>query len=83
MEHDKFDVVLQFGQLDYSNGWYAYKYLDNEHYGVEIIKHNVSAEEAQRYVEMHRWDHIDEKERENYHLKNFKASLFWTIAQED
>lgn len=83
MSEGKFDVVLQYGQLDYSNGWYAYKYLKNEHYGVEIIKHNVSAEEAQRYVEFHRWDHIDEKERENSHLENFKAALFWTIAQEE
>ena len=83
MSEGKFDVVLQFGQLDYSNGWYATKYLDNEHYGVEIIKHNLSAEEAQRYVEMHRWDHVYKKEDENSHLKNFQASLFWTIAQED
>lgn len=83
MSEGKFDVVLQFGQLDYSNGWYAYKYLDNEHYGVEIIKHNVSAEEAQQYVVSHRWEHIDKKMRENSHLENFKATCFWTNAQED
>ena len=32
MKHDKFDVVLQFGQLDTST-WLASKYLSNEHYG--------------------------------------------------
>ena len=41
MKHDKFDVVLQFGQLDTST-WLASKYLSNEYYGWEIIKHNVS-----------------------------------------
>ena len=82
MAEEKFDVVLQFGQLDMST-WYASKYLDNEHYGVEIIKHNVTAEEAQRYLEFHKWDHIYKKEDENAHLENFHASCFWTIAQED
>ena len=82
MKHDKFDVVLQFGPLD-MDSWFASKYLDNEHYGVEIIKHNVSAEEAQQYVASHKWDHIDKKERENYHIKNFHATCFWTNAQED
>ena len=80
MEHDKFDVVLQFGQLDMSTG-FASEYLDNEHYGVEIIKHNVTAEEAQQYVASHKWDHIDKKMRENSHVKYFHASCFWTIAQ--
>ena len=65
MSKCKFDVVLQFGQLDMSS-WMASKYLSNEHYGVEILKHNVSAEEAQRYLEFHKWDHIDEKMKENY-----------------
>ena len=60
MKHDKFDVVLQFGQLDTST-WLASKYLSNEHYGWEIIKHNVSAEEAQQYVKSHKWDLIDKK----------------------
>ena len=60
MKYDKFDVVLQFGQLDMST-WLASKYLSNEHYGWEIIKHNVSAEEAQQYVESHKWDLIDKK----------------------
>jgi hypothetical protein len=82
MSEAKFDVVLQFGQLDMSS-WMASKYLDNEHYGVEILKHNVSAEEGQRYLDFHRWDHIYEKEDENSHLENFHASCFLTLAQED
>ena len=82
MSEGKFDVVLQFGQLDMSS-WFASKYLDNEHYGVEIIKHNVTAEEAQRYLEFHKWDHINEKMEENSHVKDFYASCFLTIAQED
>jgi hypothetical protein len=82
MSEGKFDVILQFGQLDMST-WYAYKYLHNEHYGVEIIKHNVSAEEAQRYVELHKWNHIDKKMKENSHVKDFHASCFWTLAQGD
>jgi hypothetical protein len=82
MEHHKFDVVLQFGQLDMSTG-FASKYLDNEHYGVEILKHNVSAEEAQLYLASHKWDHIDKKMRENYHVKDFYATCFWTIAEKD
>lgn len=32
MKHDKFDVVLQFGQPDTST-WLPSKYLSNEHYG--------------------------------------------------
>ena len=40
MSEEKFDVVLQFGQLD-MRSWMASKYLDNKHDGVEIIKHNV------------------------------------------
>ena len=60
MKHDKFDVVLQFGQLDTST-WLASKYLSNEYYGWEIIKHNVSVEEAQQYVKSHKWDLIDKK----------------------
>lgn len=82
MKHDKFDVVLQFGQLDMSS-WFASKYLDNEHYGVEIIKHNVTAKEAEQYVEFHKWNHIDKKMRENSHVKDFYATCFLTIAQED
>ena len=80
MVEEKFDVVLQFGQLDMST-WYASKYLDNEHYGVEIVKHNVTAEEAQRYLEFHKWDHINEKMEENSHVKDFYATCFWTLAQ--
>jgi hypothetical protein len=57
--------------------------LDNEHYGVEILKHNVSAEEAQRYLEFHKWDHIDEKMKENSHVKDFYATCFWCLAQKD
>ncbi len=82
MKHNKFDVVLQFGQLDMSTG-FVYKYLDNEHYGVEIIKHNVSAEEAQQYIASHRWEHVYKKEAENGDVKNFHASCFWTLAEED
>jgi hypothetical protein len=82
MSEGKFDVVLQFGQLDMSTG-FASKYLDNEHYGVEIIKHNVTPEEAQRYLEFHKWEHIDEKMRENSHVKDFYATCFWSLAQED
>ena len=82
MAEGKFDVVLQFGQLDMSS-FMASKYLDNEHYGVEIIKHNVSVEEAQRYLALHKWEHIYKKEAENGDVKNFHASCFWTLAQED
>ena len=82
MESSKCDVVLQFGQL-VMNSFMASKYLDNEHYGVEIIKHNVTPEEAQRYLASHKWEHIYKKESENAHLKNFHASCFWTLAQED
>ena len=82
MSEVKCDVVLQFGQLDMST-WYASKYLDNEHYGVEILKHNVSQEEAMRYLDFHKWDHIDEKMQENSHVKDFYATCFWTLAQED
>ena len=82
MSKVKCDVVLQFGQLDMSS-WIASKYLDNEHYGVEIIKHNVSPEEAQQYIASHRWEHVYKKEAENGDVKNFHASCFWTIAQED
>ena len=82
MKLDKFDVVLQFGQLDTST-WFASKYLSNEHYGWEIIKHNVTAEEAQRYLEFHKWDHIDKKMMENSHVKDFYATMFWTNAQGD
>lgn len=82
MSEVKCDVVLQFGQLDMST-WYASKYLDNEHYGVEILKHNVSQEEAMRYLDFHKWDHIDEKMKENSHVKDFYATCFWTLAQED
>ena len=80
MSEGKFDVVLQFGQLNMST-WYASKYLDNEYYGIEIIKHNVSAEEAQCYLEFHKCDHINEKMEENSHVKDFYASCFWTNAQ--
>lgn len=82
MSDGKFDVVLQFGQLDMSTG-FASKYLDNEHYGVEIIKHNVTAKEAQRYLAFHKWEHIEKKMRENSHVKDFYATCFWTLAQED
>ena len=82
MSEVKCDVVLQFGQLDMST-WYASKYLKNEHYGVEIIKHNVSREEELRYLEFHKWDHIDEKMQENSHVKDFYATCFWTLAQKD
>lgn len=82
MSESKFDVVLQFGQLDISTG-FAYKYLDNEHYGVEILKHNVTAEEAKRYLEFHKWSHIDKKMRENSHVKDFYTTCFWTLAQGD
>ena len=80
MSEVKFDVVLQFGQLDMSS-WMASEYLDNEHYGVEIIKHNVSEEEAQQYLDSHRWEHIYKKEAENGDVKNFHASCFLTLAQ--
>ena len=82
MTEDKFDVVLQFGQIDMSSG-FASKYLDNEHYGVEIIKHNVSAKEAEQYLESHKWDHIDKKMIENSHVKDFYATCFLTLAQEE
>lgn len=82
MSEGKFDVVLQFGQLD-MNSFMASKYLDNEHYGVEIIKHNVSAEEAKQYVMSHGMNHVYEKEGENSHVKNFYATCFWSLAQED
>lgn len=80
MSEDKFDVVLQFGQLDMSS-WFASKYLKNEHYGVEIIKHNVPAKEAEQYLESHKWDHIDKKMRENSHVKDFYATCFLTLAK--
>lgn len=82
MSDVKYDVVLQFGQLDMSS-WMASKYLDNEHYGVETIKHNLTAKEAQKYVESHKWEHIDKKIRENFHIKDFYVSCFLTLAQED
>ena len=82
MSEVKFDVVLQFGQLDMSS-WFASKYLDNEHYGVEILKHNVTEEEAQRYLFFHKWDHIDEKMEENSHVKDFYATCFFCLAQKD
>ena len=82
MSEAKFDVVLQFGQLDMSS-WFASKYLDNEHYGVEILKHNVTEEEAQRYLFFHKWDHIDEKMKENSHVKDFYATCFLTLAHKD
>lgn len=82
MSESKFDVVLQFGQLD-MNSFLASKYLDNEHYGVEIIKHNVTAKEAQQYLASHKWDHIDKKMKENSHVKDFYATCFWSLAQED
>ena len=82
MSEGKFDVVLQFGQLDMSS-FMASKYLDNEHYGVEIIKHNVTPEEAQKYLASHKWEHIDKKMRENAHVKDFYATCFWSLAQRD
>ena len=82
MKHDKFDVVLQFGQLD-TSAWLASKYLSNEHYGWEIIKHNVSVEEAQQYVKSHKWDLIDKKEMENHHVKDFHATCFLVCAHEE
>lgn len=82
MSEGKFDVVLQFGQFDMSS-WFASKYLDNEHYGVEIIKHNVTAEEAQRYLKFHKCEHLDKKMRENSHVKDFYATCFLTISSED
>lgn len=83
MKHDKFDVVLQYGQLDYSNGFFATKYIKNENYGCDKILHNVSAEEAEKFCNNQAFDLAWEKEMENSHLKNFKAACFWTIAQED
>ena len=83
MEHDKFDVVLQYGQIDYSKGIFATKYLRNENYGCDKILHNISAEEAQKFCFSHAFDLAWEKEIENSHLENFKATCFWTIAQED
>jgi hypothetical protein len=65
------------------SSWMASKYLDNEHYGVEILKHNVSPEEAQQYLASHKWEHIDKKMRENFHVKDFYATCFWSIAQEN
>ena len=82
MSESKFDVVLQFGQLDMSTG-FASKYLDNEHYVVEIIKNNVTEEEAQRYLFFHKWEHIDKKMRENSHVKDFYATCFLTLAHKD
>lgn len=82
MSDVKCDVVLQFGQLDMSS-FMASKYFDNEHYGVEIIKHNITSEEAQKYLASHKWEHIDKKMRENSHVKNFYATCFWSLAQED
>lgn len=80
MSECKFDIVLQFGQLDMSS-WMASKYLSNEHYGIEIIKHNVTAEEAKQYVVSQKWKHIDKKMKENSHVKDFNVSCFWTIAE--
>ena len=82
MSEGKFDVVLQFGQLDMSTG-FASKYLDNEQYVVEIIKHNVTPEVAQRNLAFHKWEHIEKKMRENSHVKDFYATCFWSLAQED
>lgn len=81
---DKFDVFLQYGQLDYSNGcFFATEYINNENYGCDKIIHNISAEEAAQFCINHGFNLAWEKEIENSHLKNFKATCFWTIAQED
>ena len=44
---------------------------------------NVTPEEAQRYLEFHKWQHIEKKMRENSHVKDFYATCFWSLAQED
>lgn len=75
MSECKFDVVLQFGQLD-MNSWFASKYLDNEHYGVKIIKHNVTAEEAEQYAASNKWNHMNKKMKEYSHVKNFHVNMF-------
>ena len=83
MKHDKFDVVLEYGQRDYSKGWFAYKYFNNEHYGCDKILHNVSAEEARKFCKNNATELACKKEIENSHLKNYHAICFWTIAQEN
>ena len=86
MKHDKFDVVLEYGQEDFSGKIHKFdyiKFINNENYGYDKILHNVSAEEARNFCKNNATELACKKEIENSHLKHFRAMCFWTSVQED